>query len=371
MGRNQFWSVFRNRHVVLPVIHVRDRAQALANAQIAWDAGADGVFLINHDTSVASLLEIHAEVAARFRGWFVGVNCLGLPPQACFARLSKAVSGLWVDDAGVDERASVQVVARFVDEARRASGWSGLYFGGVAFKYRREVHAVEAAALAARDYVDVVTTSGSGTGVAATLDKIQRMKAALDSFPLAIASGITPENIGEYLPHADCFLVATGISRSFHELDPKRVARLVAEVRAYDGQSRLLTHSSYGLSASSGQVRGGHPVVMTDLSRGPEFEINTDCFSEPEPVFAYCDDVGSLIDQLDGLEEAGTMEFRQSPFMWLKETRQCRLLRATRRADGNIVRFRSCGVGEFCLEIYYIPGDGTPHLLWRDDFCLK
>ena len=40
---SQFWNVFRNQHVLLPVIPVRDRAQALANAQIAWDAGADGV----------------------------------------------------------------------------------------------------------------------------------------------------------------------------------------------------------------------------------------------------------------------------------------------------------------------------------------
>lgn len=42
-----------------------------------------------------------------------------------------------------------------------------------------------------------------------------------------------------------------------------------------------------------------------------------------------------------------------------------------RRAGDNIVRFRSRGVGEYCLEIYYIPGDGTPQLLWRDDFCLE
>jgi hypothetical protein len=36
------------------------------------------------------------------------------------------------------------------------------------------------------------------------------LKRALGDWPLAIASGITPENVGEYLPVADCFLVATG-----------------------------------------------------------------------------------------------------------------------------------------------------------------
>jgi hypothetical protein len=197
------------------------------------------------------------------------------------------------------------------------------------------------------------------------------MKAALGRSPLAVASGITPDNVCEYLPHADCFLVATGISQSFHDLDPRRVARLVAEVRANDGQSRRLTRLSYGRTSKLGETRGGHRVVMTLDTWGPEFEVDTDCFSEPEPVFAYCDDAGSSIDRLVGLEEAGSMDLRRPPYMWLGETRRCRLLRTTRRTDDNMVSFRSRSVGEFCLEIYHIPQDAAPRLLWRDDFCLK
>ena len=78
--------------------------------------------------------------------------------------------------------------------------------------------------------MDVVTTSGPGTGQPATREKITRMKRALGAFPLAIASGITPENVGDYLEVADCFLVATGISTSFTELDPGRLRELVNRV---------------------------------------------------------------------------------------------------------------------------------------------
>jgi predicted TIM-barrel enzyme len=67
------------------------------------------------------------------------------------------------------------------------------------------------------------------------VEKIQRMKLALAGAPLAVTSGITPENVGAYLLHADSFLVATGISRSFTELDPSRVRLLVARVRAFAG----------------------------------------------------------------------------------------------------------------------------------------
>lgn len=58
------------------------------------------------------------------------------------------------------------------------------------------------------------------------------MKQAIGEFPLAIASGITPENVSESLDIADCFLVAKGISTSFTELDPVRVKRLVDVVRS-------------------------------------------------------------------------------------------------------------------------------------------
>jgi len=60
------------------------------------------------------------------------------------------------------------------------------------------------------------------------------MKAALGDAPLAVASGITPENVSRHLPFADCFLVATGISRSFIELDPSRARKLVERVRSFE-----------------------------------------------------------------------------------------------------------------------------------------
>ena len=60
------------------------------------------------------------------------------------------------------------------------------------------------------------------------------MKHAIGDSPLAIASGITLENVSQYLPIADCFLVATGISESFFELDPVRTRELVTVVDRFD-----------------------------------------------------------------------------------------------------------------------------------------
>jgi hypothetical protein len=228
---SRYREIFSKRYVVLPVIPVESRAQALRNTVIAHEQGCDGVFLINHDISYPKLLKIHHQVSEAFPDWWIGANCLDLSPRKVFAEITHKVAGVWVDNAEIDERVEHQPVAEKIVEARARSGWLGLYFGGVAFKYQRHVNDVRMAARIAAKHMDVVTTSGPGTGQAADRDTLQTMKEALGSFPLAIASGITSQNIGDYLDTADCFLVFTGISKSRSELDPELVKGLLDRIR--------------------------------------------------------------------------------------------------------------------------------------------
>lgn len=230
---SRFRAVFANRHVVLPIVHVAGQEQAARNVQISRDCGADGNFLISHGlVSDEELLDIHQAVVAEQSGWFVGVNCLGLSAEGVFRLTGPDMAGVWVDDALIEE-SEVQPRAERVLQAQRESGWQGLYFGGVAFKYQRPVRDLAAAARQAAPYMDVVTTSGPGTGQAAAPEKIRIMKQALGQHPLGIASGVTPENVTNYLDWADCFLVATGVSYTFEELDPARLRDLVRVVRAW------------------------------------------------------------------------------------------------------------------------------------------
>jgi len=227
-----FTQTFKRYPVILPVIHVESLDQALRNARIAREKGCDGVFLINHGLAYPELLAIHHEVFCEFPEWWIGLNCLDLAPWDAFDQLSEEVAGLWVDNAYIDERVDQQPAADRIATARVKSAWTGIYFGGVAFKYQRPVDQLEQAAHLASQYMDVITTSGPGTAQAASLEKIQTLKRALGPFPLAIASGITPSNVHQYLAIADCFLVASGISRSWSELDPLLVEELVTRVKA-------------------------------------------------------------------------------------------------------------------------------------------
>ena len=245
MNRMRFRRLFKTAGpAVLPVIHVRDAAQAGRNAAIAIEAGAQGVFLINHDFAHEELVPILAEVRARFPSLWLGVNFLAVTGRDAFPVLGRLeaegveIDACWADDARIDERvpADGQTEARDIAAAREASGWTGLYFGGTAFKKQRPVAPAdhETAARTAAGWMDAVTTSGVATGRAADRAKIAAFRRGCGDAPLALASGVTPDNAADYAADVDAMLVATGINRSgdFYEIDPERLRRLLAVTRA-------------------------------------------------------------------------------------------------------------------------------------------
>lgn len=242
MTRAEFHRLFKSLGpAVTPVIHVLDARQTLRNVAVAARAGAAGVFLINHDFPMRPFLPILAEVRVACPNLWLGVNFLAQTGAVAFPELGRlaaagcAVDAYWADDARIDERADRQTEAEEIARLRAESGWRGLYFGGTAFKKQRPVAPEDEAAAAriAAGFMDVVTTSGVATGSAADRGKIDRFRAALGDRPLALASGVTPENAAGYCADVDCFLVATGISRpgDFHDLDPARLDALLAVTR--------------------------------------------------------------------------------------------------------------------------------------------
>lgn len=224
-----FREVFRDQgEVFLAVVHVEDETQALRNVALARENGAHGVFLINHHIDALGLLAVYRRVRIVHGDWWIGVNALDLAPAETFRHAPSDVSGLWFDRGGIDLSSDdpTQEACAIVRAHDRNPGWRGVHFGGVAFKYQPQAWNPALEARTAVPYMDVLTTSGDATGQPPSIAKIEAMRGAIRDKPLAIASGMTPENVGRYLNYVDCVLVATGISFSGTELDPKRVRAL-------------------------------------------------------------------------------------------------------------------------------------------------
>lgn len=228
---NRIAEVFGASRVLLPVVHPVGRREALASIETAASAGVKGIFLIDQGMTEREVLALVGTVRESFPSLWIGVNLLSRAPSEVLD-VAPAIDGVWNDNAAIDERASMQTSADAFVAARERLSWRGLYFGGVAFKYQRDVAAEDlgrAAALAAAR-MDVVCTSGPGTGKAADIGKVLAMRAAMGDAALALASGVTVENVAAYLPYVNAFLVGTGIEAAFGVLDRYRVEALQAAI---------------------------------------------------------------------------------------------------------------------------------------------
>lgn len=240
---NPLIARFQKPRVLLPVIHLpEDGRLGMAAAKVALDAGADGIFLINQGTSLQKILQ---DLVPALRHEFgdnlwIGVNPLGTPVEDFIPRCGETpetrIDGIWSDDAGVDalDEGSFLRAREAYLRARESFGWMGLYFGGTAFKTQSAIppEMLGVVSTRAASFLDVVTTSGRGTGVAADPSKVKSMRESIPGVPLGLASGVTPENVAGFLPYVEAYLVASGIEERFGVLNSARTKALADAIHS-------------------------------------------------------------------------------------------------------------------------------------------
>lgn len=222
--------VFPHKRALLPVLHVRSVDQAFTEIQNLLPCDIDGLFLINMDTYAINadrLLDLYQKIRSQYPTLWLGLNLLDVDVHSILPHLPADLNGYWSDISDVQLHGDC-AYAEAVNTLRKTVTFKGLYFGGVAFKYQAPVSYTDLAPTAqkATHYMDVVTTSGDATGKPPLPDKIQQLRNGLGQHGhLAIASGITPDNVHLY-PQADAFLVATGVSHDFYTFDTAKVRQL-------------------------------------------------------------------------------------------------------------------------------------------------
>jgi hypothetical protein len=217
---------------ILPVIHYADDNQAMRNAERAFDAGCDGVMLIEMRGRNTGLLFAGASIKRRWPSLHVGINHLGLDAEwAAQDSIAAGVDSTWTDEQLTRSPELRGLPARVRSTLETRPGH--LLFCGVAFKHQEHEPDPIGAARRAIEWGFIPTTSGPATGVAADPAVVAELRAAIGpSAPLAIASGITPDNAAAFTPSVTHILVSTGVSSSFHEFDPARLQALTYIAKA-------------------------------------------------------------------------------------------------------------------------------------------
>jgi len=214
---------------IIPVIHHLTNELTMSNAKICSDEGAYGVFLISMTADNEDLPMLAKAIKGKYPNLKVGINLLG--KKAIDAvEISKLfeLDMTWADNpiitsSGVSEEA--------IDIKCMIKGTDHMFFNSVAFKYQKSDSNPGIAAELSINCGFIPTTSGKATGSAANIEKIKEMKLAIGQSPLAVASGLDPENVVIYLDYLDYGLVATGISKDFHELDQDKLKLIIARTK--------------------------------------------------------------------------------------------------------------------------------------------
>lgn len=226
------------------VIHHLNDATTLEQAALALAAGCDGVFLISHHGADAGLPALARDVkklcmpdGRRLR---VGVNLLSTSPAHALHLASEhGLDAVWHDAPGIDgegatnDGMSLMYAWHSIPPAQRPE-----VFASVAFKYQPKEFNPARAAVNVFDAGFIPATSGEGTGMAPTVEKIEDMSQATEG-NLAVASGMSCENVHLFAPFLSHILVASGVSLDTYHFDPVRLAEFVRQAKYAPAPSLL------------------------------------------------------------------------------------------------------------------------------------
>ncbi len=215
---------------IWPVIHVTTPALALSNARVAFDCGCPGVFVISMHGDDDGSDRVALALKAGHPDKLVGSNRLGYSALASLERsLALGLDATWTDRPGVRSDSISPEGRAIADLLRTVPGHR--FFGSIAFKYQPRDYNPGEAAVRAHSMGMIPTTSGEATGVAPPATKLASIRTALgDGAPLALASGVTPENASELAGYLSHILVSTGISKSFDTFDESLLRQLMVNV---------------------------------------------------------------------------------------------------------------------------------------------
>ncbi len=214
---------------IYPVIHFLNRPTAMAEAELALRAGANGVFLISHRGNDDELVRVAQNVRRVFPQLEVGINLLTRhAAEAAEVAGRWGLQNVWADSMGVSSSGLDQTGIEL--SAMAAASPNIGFFASVAFKYQPAEANPDQAARHALAAGFIPTTSGTATGSAPDLQKVIGMATATAGI-LGVASGLTPENLPQYHPYLSHALVATGIAKDEHRMDPEKLRFFIAAAR--------------------------------------------------------------------------------------------------------------------------------------------
>jgi uncharacterized protein len=226
-------------------------AAAVRDARIYREAGLDGVALENmHDAPylrggvgpeiVACMTAAAQAVKAEFRG-VTGIQILAAANREALA-VALAAGLDWVrvegfafahvaDEGFIDSNAAELLRYRRQIGAEKIQVWADIKKKHAAHALTSDVSLGETAAAAAFMRADALIVTGRVTGKAPARADLSEARAS-STLPIVVGSGVDPENLGQFLPLADGFIVGSCFKQGGRWDRPVDAARVRAFMKS-------------------------------------------------------------------------------------------------------------------------------------------
>jgi membrane complex biogenesis BtpA family protein len=226
---------------------------AVAEAERYRAGGVDGLIVENHGDipfskpehlgpETAAGMAVMTDAVRRASGLTVGVNVLAngaiqalavaKAAGAAFIRVNQWANAYVANEGFVEGPAAAATRYRAWLQAREVKIFADVHVkhGAHAITADRSIPEL------ARDVeffdADVAIATGQRTGDSATMEELSTI-AGGTALPVAVGSGVTPENVGDILTVADAVIVASYLKRDgvwWNPVDPERLRAFMAAV---------------------------------------------------------------------------------------------------------------------------------------------
>lgn len=228
---------------VIVSVHASGANQVLRNLARADEAGADGVFLLNHPTRFGDktltpeqLADLIERVAPRSsRKLWLGVNFLNTGNASRISHINLAercqADCLWVDDSGMLASSDWQQYSESELRHRQKYAPGLSYFGGLPTAIAASAHA-GAVVQAASKFLDATVLQDKQPGSGNLADRLAAARKAFGSHPLLTTAPLNAAAAAELLQHVDgVILRPMGLDSRSRDLDTDTVRKIVETAR--------------------------------------------------------------------------------------------------------------------------------------------
>lgn len=222
---NVFNKVTKN---LLPVLSCKNEEDFYCNIDLLYEyyikKQISGIFIISTNVDIETITNIYNKTKNKYNDLWIGVNLVGenIFKVFNFIKLNNP-DGIWIDNSYLFHIEKLGYAELILNQFEKYN-WNGLYFGGYMFKYQRNCNTYDNQLIKLlNQYLDILTTSGDGTNIEISDEKLNYIFNESVQVPIAISSGVNSSNLEKHVEKCNVIIMRSSIVDSDDNIDREKL----------------------------------------------------------------------------------------------------------------------------------------------------